>query len=83
MELFSTIQFLPVGVHELQQLYEMWGSSEHAQITKEQFSDGLHQIGVTDPLIIEQSFSAFDEGKKQQPIPLTKSVRQKWNHRLS
>merc|ERR1712072_1634377 len=38
----------------------MWGTATDAQISREQFSEGLAHVGVTDPLVVEQSFNALD-----------------------
>jgi Ca2+-binding EF-hand superfamily protein len=55
-----------VGKAELEQLYEHWAKHAAAnggRLGKEHFADGLRQLGITDPLIVEQNFTAFDDDK--------------------
>jgi serine/threonine-protein phosphatase 2B regulatory subunit len=49
-----------LGPGELEQLYTLWGAELNSQISREQFAAGLRGVGISDPLVIEQSFSAFD-----------------------
>lgn len=49
-----------LGPGELEQLFAMWGAELNAQLSREQFAAGLRGVGVSDPLVIEQSFSALD-----------------------
>jgi len=52
-----------IGQEEMDQLFKMWGGSADAQISKDMFKQGLESIGITDPLVIEQSFLAFDDDR--------------------
>lgn len=55
---------LNIGNEELEKLYDDWFSqSEDGQITKEMFEEGMRKFGITDPLVIAQNFSAFDQNK--------------------
>eukprot|EP01108_Squamamoeba_japonica_P007064 TRINITY_DN5873_c0_g2_i1.p1 TRINITY_DN5873_c0_g2~~TRINITY_DN5873_c0_g2_i1.p1 ORF type:complete len:403 (+),score=192.01 TRINITY_DN5873_c0_g2_i1:314-1522(+) len=60
VEMNQLAQEAGIGAAELEQLYQMWGADANAQISRDQFADGLARIGVADPLVVEQSFSAFD-----------------------
>lgn len=60
-EMYDLATAAGIGTDELQQLYELWGNTPDAQISREDFAQGLRRVGVTDPLVIEQSFSAFDD----------------------
>jgi len=52
------------GKSELEQLYEGWAKQAvDGKLGKDQFAIGLSQLGITDPLTIEQNFNAFDENK--------------------
>jgi len=62
-ELNELVQRAGIGAAELDQLFAMWGGSLDARVTREQFAAGLQRVGITDPLVIEQSFSAFDLDK--------------------
>ncbi|KAL6057997.1 NADPH oxidase 5 [Balamuthia mandrillaris] len=49
---------------ELEQLYSNWqGQAKDGCVGREEFEEGLKAIGITDPLILEQNFSAFDHNK--------------------
>jgi Ca2+-binding EF-hand superfamily protein len=54
-----------VGKAELEQLFSDWAKtgSEDGQVNRTQFESGMNALGITDPLIIEQNFSAFDQNK--------------------
>jgi len=52
------------GKDEVEKLYSKWKSqSPDGELDREAFGNGLKGIGVTDPLVIEQYFSAFDNNK--------------------
>jgi Ca2+-binding EF-hand superfamily protein len=46
-------------------LFSDWAKTGTAdgQVNREQFESGMNALGITDPLIIEQNFSAFDQNK--------------------
>jgi len=60
-ELDALARSAGLGHAELEQLFAMWGNELNAQITREQFAAGLRGVGINDPLVIEQSFAAFDD----------------------
>lgn len=52
------------GNEELEHLYTQWfKDAENGQITKEMFIQGMNKFGITDPLMIEQNFAAFDQNR--------------------
>jgi len=52
------------GAKEIELLYSKWkNQSTSGEVDKATFSYGLQAIGITDPLIIEEYFSAFDSDK--------------------
>lgn len=53
------------GKAELEQLYNDWvkNASADGQVNRQQFETGMIALGITDPLIIEQNFSAFDQNR--------------------
>eukprot|EP01122_Echinamoeba_exundans_P009822 TRINITY_DN3538_c0_g1_i1.p1 TRINITY_DN3538_c0_g1~~TRINITY_DN3538_c0_g1_i1.p1 ORF type:complete len:1064 (+),score=289.89 TRINITY_DN3538_c0_g1_i1:121-3312(+) len=53
------------GKAELEQLYSDWvkNASADGQVNRQQFETGMIALGITDPLIIEQNFSAFDQNR--------------------
>ena len=56
--------YIVVGKDEVEKLYSKWKSqSPDGELDRETFGNGLKGIGVTDPLIIEQYFTAFDNNK--------------------
>jgi Ca2+-binding EF-hand superfamily protein len=49
---------------ELEKLYANWlKQARNGYVGREEFEAGLNAIGISDPLIIEQNFSAFDHNK--------------------
>lgn len=54
-----------VGKEELQQLYEDWvkQADSNGRVGRAEFEKGIRALGITDPLLIEQNFSAFDVNK--------------------
>jgi Ca2+-binding EF-hand superfamily protein len=49
---------------ELEKLHKHWATnSANGEISKELFAAGLHGLGITDALLIEQYFGAFDRNK--------------------
>jgi serine/threonine-protein phosphatase 2B regulatory subunit len=55
------------GDKELESLYVQWTqNSPSGQVGRQQFEEGMKSIGVTDPLVIEQNFNAFDVDKDGQ-----------------
>ncbi|MDP2437176.1 MAG: EF-hand domain-containing protein [archaeon] len=60
-ELESSTHF---GTAEIEGLFQHWVRiSADGFLTKQQFAEGMRQMGLTDPLLIEQHFSAFDDDK--------------------
>eukprot|EP01128_Nolandella_sp_AFSM9_P010431 TRINITY_DN7206_c0_g1_i1.p1 TRINITY_DN7206_c0_g1~~TRINITY_DN7206_c0_g1_i1.p1 ORF type:complete len:1094 (+),score=255.51 TRINITY_DN7206_c0_g1_i1:127-3408(+) len=56
------------GIAELTTLHE-WvrkNSGASGTVNRETFAKGLAEIGITDPLTVEQNFSAFDSNKNGQ-----------------
>eukprot|EP01114_Cavostelium_apophysatum_P006203 TRINITY_DN1744_c0_g1_i12.p1 TRINITY_DN1744_c0_g1~~TRINITY_DN1744_c0_g1_i12.p1 ORF type:complete len:563 (+),score=198.38 TRINITY_DN1744_c0_g1_i12:1357-3045(+) len=52
------------GTKELEGLFAKWRQqNKDGEVSKEDFSKGLQSIGITDHLLIEQYFSAFDKDK--------------------
>eukprot|EP00007_Cunea_sp_BSH-02190019_P007547 CAMPEP_0174234814 /NCGR_PEP_ID=MMETSP0417-20130205/4453_1 /TAXON_ID=242541 /ORGANISM="Mayorella sp, Strain BSH-02190019" /LENGTH=1117 /DNA_ID=CAMNT_0015313229 /DNA_START=45 /DNA_END=3398 /DNA_ORIENTATION=- len=50
------------GRAELEAIHSKWSSqATDGLLTREQFAEGMKEMGVTDPLLIEQQFLAFDE----------------------
>lgn len=54
---------LPVGPQEVESLYKRWQGNADGEIDRKEFAAGLQSLGITDPLLIEQYFSAFDQDK--------------------
>jgi len=49
------------GTGELESLYGVWlKHSVDGRLTREQFAEGMKEIGITDPLLLEQNFSAYN-----------------------
>ena len=60
-ELERTTHF---GNSEIESLFDHWlRMSPDGYLTKSQFAEGMRQMGLVDPLLIEQHFSAFDDDK--------------------
>jgi Ca2+-binding EF-hand superfamily protein len=53
------------GKEELQQLFDDWQKQADSQgrVGRSEFERGIRALGITDPLLIEQNFSAFDVDK--------------------
>mmetsp|Transcript_17717 Transcript_17717/g.49861 ORF Transcript_17717/g.49861 Transcript_17717/m.49861 type:complete len:1041 (+) Transcript_17717:66-3188(+) len=53
------------SVEELKSLMDHWAgmAGKLGKLTKDQFAEGMRKLGVSDPLIIDQNFRAFDKDK--------------------